>query len=91
MAVSNVSRKKSRAAIVALPGLAAADDRGVGGDEDRRPVRGRIGVRDRATDRAPVADLRVADRGGHVVQQRVAVADDVGLVDLAVRRPGADD
>ena len=72
MAVWNVSRKKSRAAIVALAGLAAADDRGVARDEDRRPVRGRVGVGDGAADRAPVADLRVADRGGHVVEQRVA-------------------
>ena len=42
----NVSRKKSRAAIDALAGRAAADDRGAGREEDRRPVRGRVGVGD---------------------------------------------
>ena len=47
---------------LALAGLAATDDRGVARDERRRPIRGRVGVGDRAADRAPVADLRVADR-----------------------------
>ena len=45
---------------------------------------------DGAADRAPVADLRVADAAGHVLDERVVVADDRVLVDLAMRRPGAD-
>ena len=90
MAVVKVSRKKSRAAIVAFAGLAATDDGGAGREQDGRPIRGRVGVRHRSADRAPVAHLRIADGRGHVVEERIAVADDRRLVDPAVRRPGAD-
>ena len=45
---------------------------------------------DGAADRAPVADLRVADAAGDVVQERVVVDDDRVLVDLAMGRAGAD-
>ena len=89
IAVVKVSRKKSRAAIVALAGLAAADDRRVRREQHRRPVGGRVGVGDRAADRAPVADLRVADAAGDVVQERVAVADDVGSRGSGGASPGA--
>ena len=51
---------------------------------------GRVGVGDRAADRAPVADLRVADDAGHLAEPRVVVDDDRVLVDLAVGRAGAD-
>ncbi len=40
---------------------------------------------DRAADRAPVADLRIADRRRHVVQEWVSLADDLRLVDLPMR------
>src|SRR4051794_24008406 len=75
---------------LAAPGLTPADDRGVAGDEDRGPIGGGIGMGDRAADRAPVPDLRVTDRGGHVVGQRGVGHDDVGLVGLAVGRASAD-
>ena len=45
-------------------------------------------MRHGATDRAPVADLRVADVGGDVAEQEVRVADHLGLVDLPMGRPG---
>ncbi len=91
MAVWNVSRKKSRAAIVRSPVWLRQTIVALSAMQDRRPVRRRVGVGDGAADRAPVADLRVADRGGHVVEERIAVADDRRLVDLAMGRPGADD
>src|SRR4051794_3271982 len=72
------------------PRLAPADDGRIAGDEDGRPIRGRVGMGDRTADRSPVPDLRVADRRRDVVDQRVMVHDDVELVDLAVRRSGAD-
>ena len=90
MAVVNVSRKKSRALMIALAAAAPTDDRGVDGDEDGRPVRRRVGVGDGAADRAPVADLRVADEGRRLLEHRVVVADDRVLVDLPMGRPGAD-
>ncbi len=44
-----------------LAALRAQDDRVVERERQGRQVRGRIGVGDRAADRAPVADLDVAD------------------------------
>ena len=75
---------------VPFPRPTAADESRISGDEHRGPVRGWIRVRDRPADRAPISDLRVADGRGHVVQERVSVADDVGLVDPAVGRPSSD-
>ena len=74
----------------ALPGLAAAHDRGVDRQEHRRPVARRVRVRDRAADRAPVAHLRVADHAGQVDEGRVVVLDDLVVVHLPVRGAGPD-
>ena len=82
--------KKSARRDLALAGAAAADERRPGGEEDRRPVGRRVGVGARAADRAPVADLRVADPARRVDEDRVAGADGRVLEDLAVGRPGAD-
>ncbi len=90
MAVWNVSTKKSRAAIVRSPVWLRQTMVALAGDQDGGPIRRRVGMRDRAADRAPVADLRVADRRGDVVEERVRVADDRRLVDLAVRGTRAD-
>ena len=87
IAVWNVSMKKSRAAMTRSPLVLATDDRAFDGEERRRPVRGWVGMGARATDRAPVADLRIADAARHVVEQRVPGHDVRVLVDLAVRRP----
>ena len=71
IAVVNVSRKKSRALIARSPPLPRHDDRRVRSEQRGRPVGGRIGVGDGAADRAPVADLRVADAARHVLDERV--------------------
>src|SRR6266550_4782903 len=47
-------------------------------------------MRDRAADRAPVPNLRVADPAGDVVEQRVMIDDGRVLMDLPMRRPGTD-
>ncbi len=90
MAVWKVSRKKSRALIETLAALAAADDGRVPGEEERRPVAGGIGMGDRAADRPPVADLRIADMAREIDEARVVVDDDRVLHDLAVRRASPD-
>ncbi len=90
MAVVNVSRKKSRALMVLSPGLTATDQRRAVGEQDSGPVRCRVGVRHRATDRAPIADLRVTDDAGDVMEERISVADDVSFVDLPMGGAGAD-
>ena len=74
----------------ALAGPASTDDPCAHGEQHGRPVRRRIGVGDGAADRAPVADLRIADAAGHVVEHRVVVDDDRVLVDLAMGRLGPD-
>ena len=45
---------------------------------------------DGPADRPPVADLRVPDTAGHIVEKRIAVPDDVGFVDLAMGGTSAD-
>ena len=91
MAVVNVSRKKSRASIRRSPPwlrhtiVALTASRNAG-----QSLAGSAWAT-LATDRAPVADLRVADGRGQVDDARVVVLDGVGVVDLAVGRPGPDD
>ena len=92
MAVWNVSRKKSRAAIDPLAGLAAADD------ASRFAAMRTAGQSEAgsawATEPPIVPQLRTCGSpivaGRRRTRQRVAVADDLGLVDLAVGRPGTD-
>ena len=65
-------------------------DRRAERDERRRIVRRRIGVRDRAADRAAVADLRVADPPGERRERRDELLDRRRLVDLGVGDERAD-
>ena len=56
----------------------------------RRQVGGRVGVGDRAADRAAVAHLRVADVAGGVRQQRHVLGEHVGVLDVVVAGQRAD-
>ena len=67
IAVWKVSTKKSRAAIVRSPFTLRQTSVAPRGDQHGRPVRRRIGVGAGAADRAPVADLRIADAAGGLV------------------------
>jgi hypothetical protein len=53
-------------------------------------VRGGVGVRDRAADRAPVPDLRVTDLPRRVREQRHFAGQDVGVLHVVVSGQGAD-
>ncbi len=53
-----------------LPARAPGDERPAEGEDGGRQVGGRVAVGQRAADRAPVADLGVADEAGHVGQDR---------------------
>ena len=67
-AVVNIPVKKSRAGIVRSPAGPCTTSSASSGQQDRPEIRGRVAVRDRAADRAAMADLRVADvrrRGRH--------------------------
>ena len=67
----------------------ARHDLGVEGQQDRRHVRGGVGVGDRAADRAPVADLDVADVRERVGEEPV-VAEDGVAQHLVIGRQGPD-
>ena len=90
MAVWNVSMKKSVAATTRSPVALRQDDGRARGEEHRRPVGRRVGVGARAADRAPVADLRIADPAGRVDEERVARPDRRVFEDLAMGGPAAD-
>jgi hypothetical protein len=61
------------------------------GDQRHRQVGGRVGVRERAADGAPVPDLRVADLGGGVRQQRCRLPHQRRGGQLGVPRGRSDD
>ena len=61
MSVMNALWKKLGVGTVRSPGARSEDHLGVEREQERRHVRRGIGVGDRATDRAPIADLDVAD------------------------------
>ena len=69
---------------------AADDELRVEGEENRGRVRGGIAVRDRAADRAAVANLRVADEAGRLGDDRALGPQELALLDVPVAREGAD-
>ena len=73
-----------------MPAGAARDQRGVQREQHRGQVRGGVGVRQRAADRAPVPDLRVADLAGRVGEQRQLARQQAGVRHVVVAGQGAD-
>ena len=67
-------REEAGEVVVGLDLAAVGDDRRAQGEHGRRVVGGRIGMGERAADRAAVADLRVADPAGEVGQARDPLA-----------------
>ena len=63
---------------------------GIEREHDGRHVRGRVGVGDRAAERAPVADLDVADARDDQGQQRHPAGRKVGVEHVGVGRQGTD-
>ena len=90
MAVWNVSRKKSRAAISRSPAelrttiVARVASRTAGQSDDGSAWA------QRAADRPPVADLGIADPRGGFVEERIAGRDPVVGRELGVGRPATD-
>ena len=68
--------RTSTAGISRSPPGPAHHERAAERQHRRRQVRGRVAVRDRAADRAPVADLRVAHLAGDVREHRRIGADE---------------
>ena len=66
-------------------------DRAAEGEQRHRQVGGRVGVRERAADRAPVPDLRVADLRGGVGEYRRLGLEQLGIGHLGVPGGRADD
>ena len=63
---------------------------GTEGERGRGEIGRRVGVRDRATERATVAHLRVADVASGVSQQRHVLLEEVGRLDVHVARHRTD-
>ena len=76
--------KKSAAGDLPSAALALHDDGGAGRERDRREIRRRVAVDERTSDRAAVADLRVAHEAGDVRQQGQMLLDDGRALDVAV-------
>ncbi len=89
-AVSNTPVKKSAAATVRSPPGPTIDELGAEGEHHGGQVRGRVAVGERASDRAPVTNLRIADLAGGGGHDRAMLLEQRIPVHRGVLREGAD-
>ena len=90
---SDVSRnpwKNSPYGNGALPARSPRHERGVEGEQHGGQVRGGVAVRDRTAERAAVPHLVVTHLGGHALQRRAVLRQDVTDLEVAVARERAD-
>ena len=89
-AVSNSPRKNVARSDTAVARGRSDLDAGIGSDQGHRVVRGRVGMGDRAADRAPGAHRRIGDDACGLRQQRRPGRRNIELGQLGMRGHGAD-